>query len=204
VTIHHLEVGSQKTNCYLLNLGAGGCFVIDPGDDSDYISDTILQHNLRPSAILLTHGHLDHTLGALDLYLNYQIPIYLHQADLFLYNRTHTTARYFLGQTIPALPPTLDIVTLQHPELTIIHTPGHTPGSVAISHDSHLFTGDSFLPEEATDLTRRYCSVSDWHTSYNSLKDILSSHTIHPGHGPESYGYSYRSPVKYNRHTSQF
>lgn len=154
-----LTVGSLQTNCYLVvDRQTQKTLIIDPADEADFISTTILEKKLIPEAILLTHGHYDHCLGALELKLNFNLPIYLHPADLSLYNNAHSSAtfwsksqnktvipdmsldpEYFSGIRNPSpilkLPPInsylIDnqIITFGNSSLQVIHTAGHTQGS---------------------------------------------------------------------------
>jgi len=150
-----LRVGTLQTNCYLVtDKETGKTLIIDPGDEADFITTTILENKLIPIGILLSHGHYDHCLGVLELKLNFNIPIYLHQADIFLYQNMHKSNSYWAssGQAcLPAgrgrgttptagwrglKPPPIDhfiidnqIITFGNSSLQVIHTPGHTPGS---------------------------------------------------------------------------
>lgn len=191
-----LPVGSLQTNCYLItDEETRQTLIIDPGDEADFISTTILEKRLIPQAILLTHGHYDHCLGVLELKLNFQIPIYLHQADLFLYQRSQSTAEHFSNIKIPRLPP-IDfyfsdnqIITFGNSSLQVIHTPGHTPGSVCFLSDSHLFTGDTFFATGIGSTNHKYSSKSDLQNSLKKLSDICNLRpeiSVYPGH--EDYG----------------
>src|SRR3989339_1304491 len=91
-----LKVGQMGTNCYLVSdEETGQTLIIDPGDEGDFISTTIIENKLTPVGIVLSHGHYDHCLAALELKLNFSIPIYLHQADLFLYQKAHKSHSYW-------------------------------------------------------------------------------------------------------------
>ncbi len=137
------------TNCYLaVDEATQKCLIIDPGDEGDFITTSILENKLSSVGILLTHGHYDHCLAALELKLNFNIPIYLHQKDLFLYKKAHISASYWStislvkGRSGVAerdlnfhLPP-IDIfltdkqnIPFGDSSLMVLHTPGHTPGS---------------------------------------------------------------------------
>ena len=91
--IKAISVGQLQTNCYLVwDEYSQECFVIDPGDDADFITTEILNLKLKPQAILLTHGHYDHCLACLELKLNFDIPIYLDPKDNFLYQNASKSA----------------------------------------------------------------------------------------------------------------
>ena len=146
-----LVVGSQQTNSYLLvDEATQKTIIIDPADEADFISTTILEKKLIPEAILLTHGHFDHCMGTLELKLNFNIPIYLNQEDLFLYNNANKSSSFWSRSAKPVIPakagihpinstiplPPIDfflqdnqIINFGESSLKVIHTPGHTPGS---------------------------------------------------------------------------
>jgi glyoxylase-like metal-dependent hydrolase (beta-lactamase superfamily II) len=200
-----LKVGDLSTNCYLAtDKETNQTFIIDPADEGDFISTTILEKRLTPIAVILTHGHYDHCLAALELKLNFNIPIYLHQKDLFLYGKAHSSAKHFSHINIPKLPPIDkflsegDILKFGSSELKVIHTPGHTPGSICLlyviptevegSHTTEqaLFTGDTIFAEGIGRTDLSYSSPSDLRKSLQKIKPLLEDSLIYPGH--ENYG----------------
>lgn len=142
--IHTLPVGQLQTNCYLIEKN-NECLIIDPGDDADFISDSILEKKLKPVAMLATHGHFDHVMAGFILQKNFNIPFYIDEKDQFLLDRIQETAQHFLGQNVIAFSPekisylSVETGSLKAPVSTkisnfnfqIIPTPGHTPGSVS-------------------------------------------------------------------------
>ena len=83
--IEILVLGELQTNCYLVfDEKSRQALIIDPADSGDTINQTLLDLQLKPHAIILTHGHFDHVLGLLEVKLAWNIPIYAHSADLFL------------------------------------------------------------------------------------------------------------------------
>ena len=186
-----LVVGSLATNCYLLTSG-NDCVIIDPGSEADFISTTILENRLNPLAILLTHGHFDHCLAALELKLNFNLPIFVHKDDSFLYRTADKSANHWTGEKALKLPPPDHNLTdgqeleFNDLKLKIIHTPGHTPGSVCLLTDSALFTGDLLFAEG---VGRTDFSYSDHKKLLSSLKKIgglPDTLLIYPGH--EEFG----------------
>ncbi|OGG03707.1 hypothetical protein A2W14_03990 [Candidatus Gottesmanbacteria bacterium RBG_16_37_8] len=188
-----LTVGRMQENCYLVfdNKTKKG-IVIDPGDDADYIERIIADHTMIPQAIIATHGHFDHLMAAIELVLAYKIPFIINCLDKFLVNNLSQSAKHFLG--IEAGPPPPVAACLKDKEkimigkytLTVIYTPGHTPGSICLYDKSNniLFTGDTLFADGG--IGRTDFSYSDQHKLTASLKKIfrLPGQTcIFPGHG---------------------
>ena len=184
-----LRVGSLATNCYLVSSN-DQCIIIDPGDDADFISSTIIEKKLKPLSVLLTHGHFDHCLACFELKLNFNIPIFLHSSDFFLYKRSSSSALHWTGIKSLRLPNPepypKDQVSFGDETLDIITTPGHTPGSVCLKSGKSLFTGDTLFAEG---VGRTDYAYSNQQLLIKSLKKILQlppDTVIYPGH--EDYG----------------
>jgi glyoxylase-like metal-dependent hydrolase (beta-lactamase superfamily II) len=131
-------VGPIQANCVLLgDADAGELVVLDPGEEAELIVDRIGAAGLKPTAILHTHGHLDHVGGTADLVhlLGGGLPIGLHPDEVELYRNAPIQARMF-GLEVEAPPePDLmlrhgDTVSVGGLDLEVRHTPGHSPGGV--------------------------------------------------------------------------
>lgn len=196
--IKTLTVGQLQTNCYLLTDELSQqTLIIDPGDEADFITTTILENKLKPVAMVLTHGHYDHCLAVLELQLNFNIPIYLHQDDLFLYKKAHSSAKHFSNINIPALPAVKNFledkqtILFGESSLQVIHTPGHTPGTCWCPPDKNLFAGDTLFTTGPGVADHSYSSKSDLQKSLHNLQskiqDLKSTIYIYPGH--EDWGF---------------
>lgn len=188
-----LTTGDLSTNCFLaIDEATRQTLIIDPGDEGDFLSTTILEKRLIPQAIILTHGHYDHCLAALEIKLNFSLPIYLHQKDLFLYEKAHLSAKHFSHIVIPKLPPIdhfledQEIITFGNSSLKVLHTPGHTPGSVCLYSGPTLFTGDTLFLSGIGSTDHSYSSPLDLKKSLSKLKKFPSNTLIYPGH--EDFG----------------
>jgi hydroxyacylglutathione hydrolase len=131
-------VGPIQANCVLLgDRSAGELVVIDPGEEAERIVDRIRASDLKPTAILHTHGHLDHVGGTANLarLLGGKLPIGLHPEEIEIYRHAPLQAKMF-GLEVEAPPnPDLmlrhgDSVSVGSLELGVRHTPGHSPGGV--------------------------------------------------------------------------
>lgn len=188
-----LGLGAFQTNCYLaFDEGTRECLIIDPADEADFISTTILENKLVPIGIILTHGHYDHCLAVLELKLIFNIPIYLHQADNFLYKNTDKSAKYHSKLNALKSPPAdffledNQTITFGESFLNVIHTPGHTPGSICLHSPTItnpiLFTGDTLFADGIGRTDLSYSSKSDLKKSLQKIFNLPDTTLIYPGH----------------------
>ena len=142
-----LQVAPIGTNCYFLcDETAGVCAVIDPGGSPDRICKALVQLKESPCAILLTHGHYDHTGAVAELLEAYPgTPVYIHRADFQGVDRE----TFPLAGQVPAGAVTFygegDTVSVGALEVQVLHTPGHSEGSVTLRCGDALFCGDTLF-----------------------------------------------------------
>jgi hydroxyacylglutathione hydrolase len=199
-----LTLGELDTHCYLVWCDQTlECLIIDPGATGEYISETILRLQLKPLAILLTHGHFDHCLGALEVKLNFSLPLLLHQKDLFLLRLAQKSAEHWLKHSVDPIPDPdgfLDpssILSFGEERLIVIETPGHTPGSICFLHEPTpankdafmfaqpplLFSGDTLFKDSVGSTNHRYSNVLSLSKSIEKLKKLPAETVVYPGHG---------------------
>lgn len=189
--IETLSLGQLATNCYLAWCDdTREAIVIDPADEGGFISEEILRLDLKPVAIVLTHGHFDHVIGLLELKLNFDVPIMMHEADLFLIESLQQRAQHWLKMQVdPAPLPDMYIdegeeVKFGQETLRVIHTPGHTPGSICLYNDGVMFTGDTLFADGAigrTDLS--YSNKKKMSQSLKKIRELPGSRQMYAGHG---------------------
>ena len=193
MAVEALSVGPFQSNVFILrDDNTKEAVIIDPGDDVSTILKILIRGGLKLQYIFLTHGHIDHVGGAKDIKDATGAKVLIHREDLFLYEKVHLQADLF---GLPS-PPVSDIDIFFEDGMEIgegglkcrvIHTPGHTPGSVSLYFSGKLFTGDALFRDGIgrTDL---------WGGSYdvlmNSIREKLlrldEATEVYPGHGPET------------------
>ncbi len=185
--------GQFVENCYVvIDEAAGECAVIDPGEAAGLILHKLQATGARATAIWLTHGHLDHVLGVPRLKEETGAPVWLHPADRPLYDRVREQAQWFGLDADPLPPPDReytggDAVRVGAIELTVRHTPGHSPGSVCLVGSGVVFGGDVLF---AGSIGRSDLPGGDHDTLIQSIERellVLPDETIvYSGHGPET------------------
>ena len=195
-----MQVGPIGTNCYLLgDEAAKVCAIIDPGGDAQAILSLIRQEGLQLSAILLTHGHYDHTTAVPELHRALpDAKIYIHQADangagskLFpLAGQVDGLLFYDEGDTL-----TLGSLTIQ-----VLHTPGHSPGSVTLKVGDVLFCGDTLFAGSMGRTDLRGGSYEQIMASLKRLGELEGDFHVCPGHDRTSTLDRERASNPYLRH----
>ena len=174
--IKRLIGGNLESNGYVIyDKEQGECFVVDPGYNGDKFLQILEDLGLNMKGILLTHHHYDHVGGVDKIREKSDCPVYIHRADSDMYKK-HVDVLLENG----------DKLLLGNEEIKVIHTPGHTKGSVCFySEQSKLaFTGDTIFNVDLgrTDLSDG--SSYDMEYSICNIIDLWSNEiTIYPGHG---------------------
>jgi glyoxylase-like metal-dependent hydrolase (beta-lactamase superfamily II) len=176
-------------NCYIVaDVPTGEACIIDPGAEPNRIKECLRSNNFTPNFIINTHGHGDHIAanGAFD------VPILIHRLDAeFLKDPVKNMSKFFIfSVTSPKASRLLEdgeVLTVGDLSLSIMHTPGHTPGSVSIGINGIVFTGDALFEGS---IGRTDFPYGDEAALLRSIKEkllTLSDDTIvYPGHGGSS------------------
>ena len=172
--------------------------IIDPGDEVDELVDLVASHRLTMTAILLTHAHVDHMTGVPRARRALGAPVWLHRADLFLYEAAADQAAFF-GLHVEKLPAIdrfygpQERIRFGNYEARVHHTPGHCPGGVCLAVGrkgepaKQLFVGDTLF---AGSIGRTDLPGGDYATLIRSIEDVLlrfgDGAEVYSGHGPKT------------------
>ena len=185
--IKAMQLGMIGTNCYIFyDDNSKECAVVDPGDEGDRVARVIGSLGLTPAAVLLTHSHFDHILGIPGLRERWpELPVYCHPADI-----PEELSQTTFGMTLPTVaafgnitPYTEgDTVAVGPLAVRVLHTPGHTKGSVVLETENVLFTGDTLFRGSMGRTARPGGSYSEIMASLARLGRLEGDYQVCPGH----------------------
>jgi hydroxyacylglutathione hydrolase len=199
VLVTGFPAGAFAANCYLVAPAPGEeCVIIDPGQDAERgIEELLARYRLKPVAVVLTHGHIDHVWSVGPVCGAKGIPAYIHPADRALLADPASGLGLNVGQEL------FGGITFTEPDdvreltdgaalslggvsLTVGHVPGHTPGSVTFGSEESLFSGDLLF---AGSIGRTDLPGGDHAAMLKSLARTLTlpdDTLVLPGHGPQT------------------
>ena len=190
ITIIRLTVGMLETNCYILfDTNSKDAAIVDPADDAPRILDEAAKIHLTVRYIINTHGHIDHIGANAAVKKATHADLLIHRNDAFMLEDAISNGAILLG--LPYTPIAADrllddndIIWIGNTAITVIHTPGHSPGSMSLYFDKTLVSGDLIFRG----------SVGRWDliggdkkqlvASFNGIMKLPEATRIYPGHGP--------------------
>lgn len=188
-----LPVGMLACNCSIFgDETTREAVVVDPGDDIDEILSVLARHELTVKTIVVTHAHIDHVGGAARLKAATGAPVYMNEADFPFYDQIEMQALW-LGMDPPerteidVAPRDGDVLHLGAAEFTVLHTPGHTPGSMGlwIPGEKKLIAGDTLFRDS---IGRTDLPGGDGKKILVSIREkflpLPDDTLVIPGHGP--------------------
>jgi hydroxyacylglutathione hydrolase len=190
-----IPVGPLQCNCSIFGDEATGeAIVIDPGDQIADIQAILQKHNLKVTAIVITHAHIDHIGGAAKLKAATGAPVHMNANDAELYDRIDVQASW-LGMELPEQTEIdvdardADTIRLADTAFQILHTPGHTQGSLSvwIPTENKLIAGDTLFRDSIgrTDLPGGN-SRQILQSIHEKLLPLPETTVVVPGHGPNT------------------
>ena len=186
-----ITVGPFAMNCYLLaDQDSGQAILIDPGAESERLIRKIEAEHRRLLYIVNTHGHIDHAAEAGIVQKHFKVPFYIHRDEAPVLESLNRQGALF-GIEVTEKPEVTSYLqdgdTLRLGSITgsVLHTPGHTPGGLALLFGRHVFAGDTLFRDSIgrTDLPGG--NYEQLLRSINTKLLTLSDDTrVYPGHGP--------------------
>ncbi|MGD9141318.1 MAG: MBL fold metallo-hydrolase [bacterium] len=189
IEIRRAVVSMFQANCFAVRVGPQGQgFIIDPGDEPDVIVELVRETGLEPEAILLTHGHIDHTNAAGELRRRYRSRVICHRADRAMVEEAQQPTLWDLVRNPCPVDQELNgaaNLRIGGCDVEVIHTPGHTAGSVCYRIGPYLFTGDTLFKGSIgrTDLPGG-SDVDMMNTLGKTICALDDRLMVYPGHGP--------------------
>lgn len=177
MTITTVPLGLYQTNCYIL-AESDRCLVIDPGDEAEKLLALLQRHSLTVEAVLLTHGHFDHVGAVKTLAAETDCRVFLHEEELTLPAAMTAGKLYYTDLYKEG-----DRLTLAGMTFEVLHTPGHTPGSLCLRFGEHLFSGDTLFAGSCGRTDFPGSSPAAMVRSLSRLAQLEDDLKVYPGHG---------------------
>ena len=188
-----IVVGALETNCYLVYCEeTRACAVVDPGAEHERIFPVIFEEGLTPIVLINTHGHIDHIGANKDIKEHFGVPLYIHAGDSQMLGKVQQLElSLFLGAQDS--PPADHLMTdgeevrIGNGSLRVLHTPGHSPGSVSLLGDGFLLSGDTLFMEGVgrTDLPGGSQKQLE-QSIREKIMTLPDEIVVLPGHGPHT------------------
>lgn len=186
-------LGDMGTNCYfVIDEPSKECIIVDPAADAPRIYEKIVSLALKVKYIVLTHAHFDHMLALEELRDLTGAPLAIHRLDNELLPHPEQTCMLRFGgrsdsiRQAELLLEDGDLLMLGQSRIMVMHTPGHTPGSICLIFDDVILSGDTLFRE---DIGRYDLYGGDFRQLQASVKRIAAlegDYKIYPGHGPST------------------
>jgi hydroxyacylglutathione hydrolase len=193
ILISRLTVGAFSANCYIVGSEkTKEGLVIDPGGNAKEIINTINITHLKIKTILLTHGHADHIAALYDIKSFTGAQVAIHRSDNnFLYGPREYSMMWGISYRTPDQPDRLldegDFIEIGDLHFEVIHTPGHTPGSICLHIDDKVFTGDTLMFRGIGMTVLPGSNRRQLVDSIHSRLMVLPDETrLYPGHGRQT------------------
>jgi glyoxylase-like metal-dependent hydrolase (beta-lactamase superfamily II) len=194
--IHTFVLGDYQTNCYVVTMPAGtDCWIVDCGQRPQKMFDFIEKEGMKPTALLLTHTHVDHIAG-IDLAIARfgRMPMYVHEAEAGFCSDPMLNLSALTGMPVSVTEPDHQLkdgqrLMLGESEWRVLHTPGHSPGGVCFIHDEskQALVGDALFAGSIGRVDFPTSDPDEMRTTlFEKLMALPDDMMIYPGHGPST------------------
>ena len=183
----------MQSNCYfVIDTQKENTFIIDAGDDANYLIKQIDILGLKPLLLIASHGHFDHNMAAYELQSAYNIPYFISEKDLFLLKKMPVSAKYYLNIDSTIIPKSISFLKkgkryeIEKSYFEVMEIPGHTPGSIGLYNPAEkiLFSGDCIFEDGGIGrYDFSYSSKNDLDKSLKKILNLPKDTIIYPGHG---------------------
>ncbi|NWF76980.1 MAG: MBL fold metallo-hydrolase [Nitrospirae bacterium] len=190
--IKKIVVGTLENNCYIIgDERTREVFIVDPGDEPDRILDFVNEDNLETKFIVCTHAHFDHVGAINEIREITKAKIILHKDDLILYKNIEMQGLAWGFDIEPLTEPDIIVsegynIEIGDLRFTVLHTPGHSPGSICLYGEGILITGDTIFAGSVGRTDLYGGDINQLRKSFKRLIELPDNTIILPGHGPES------------------
>jgi glyoxylase-like metal-dependent hydrolase (beta-lactamase superfamily II) len=191
--VHQLSVGPLQVNCFVVACQrTREAMVIDPGEDGPRILQLAESNGYQVKKIVNTHGHFDHIGANQPVKEATGAVLMMHEADLPLLQNARNHAQAYGLTVSPSPDPDKflnegDVFSVGEHSFSIFHVPGHSPGSICLLSDGHLFVGDVLF---AGSVGRTDLPGGDFDALVEGVREKLfrlpADTIVHPGHGPDT------------------
>jgi len=192
MNVKTFELGPLQTNTYILwHNNHKEAIIIDPADEPDTLLEFLQANSLELKYIFLTHAHFDHVGAVPELKQATGASILLHPDELFIYEAA-TDMAAFWGYDMEPLPNIDKLVKdgeeilLADQTFTVLHTPGHSPGSVSLYGNGLIFTGDTIFAGSVGRTDFEGGDINKLGESFRRIMQLPEDTKMLPGHGPSS------------------
>lgn len=192
--IYTFIVGKFYTNCYVVACEkTNDAIIVDPGFDNsteaEEVLKSIMENNLNLKLVLNTHGHPDHTCGNGIVKKRFKVPILIHKLDAHMLGEIGGRIAGFLGfeKSSPPADKLLsdgDLLNFGKVVLRVMHTPGHSHGSISLLGEREIFTGDTLFMGSIGRTDFPEGSEQEMEASLEKLALLPWNFVVYPGHGP--------------------
>ena len=200
LNIQKFVFNPYQENTYVISDETRECVIIDCGalfdNEQLALSEYIEENLLTPVQLLCTHGHFDHCVGIDMIYQQYGLKPLIHRKDANLLDQLPDQAMYFIGMEYDHEVPPIgkfidenDVITFGNHQFSILHTPGHTPGSILFyCEEEHcIFSGDTLFQMS---IGRTDFPSGSYQEMMNSLRNVIiplpDETVVWSGHGPKT------------------